>query len=236
MLQRTVLPVLLALVAAQAQTPAADTTAPAAAPSVQAPAPVKPAPAAPALDKPNALHMHPIATGVTLAVNSIPTWWYFTFERELGNGKSITIQPVFVTGEFAPEVFDDEDDNPIEVSQFGVTGAFRFYTNGQESRGNYFAPAIVYSKTTASQEGLEISTPFGSYKEDDVEITATVFGALVYAGYRGKNGAFSWFIDAGLGFQNVTLDASDGTDLDEVAEKVSSGIAYDVNYGIGIAF
>lgn len=257
MLQRTSLAVLLALAAAQAQTPTADTsaTAPAPAvqtpvpvkpdsataqaqtPTVQAPAPVKPAPAVASLEKPNAFHMHPIFTGVTLAVSGIPTWWYLTYERELGNGKSITIQPVFTTGQFEPDMIGlNDDENPVEVSWFGVTGAFRIYTNGSESRGHYFAPAFMYSKATGSQEGRVHTLGTSSYKEDDDEITVTTVGLLVYTGYRGKNGAFSWYIDAGLGYKNVSFDTSDDTDLDEVEDKLGSSLAYDVNYGIGIAF
>ena len=175
---------------------------------------------------------------MTLAIGSIPTWWYITYERELGNGKSITLQPLFTTGEFDPEFFDaGEDENPIEVSQFGLMGSYRIYTNGEKSRGHYFAPALMFSKLTVSQEGNTYESIIGPVRDEDIEITGTTFAALVYTGYRGKSGSFTWYIDAGIGFQKVSLDITgDNSDFEEIEDLSKTGLAVDVNYGIGFAF
>jgi len=232
---RITLSILLAIASTQAQdstatppvAPAAPTTAPVAAKAPTAP------------DKPNALYIHPVSTGLTLVISAIPTWWYFTYERELGNGRSITLQPMFTTGEFDPEIFGaDEDENPITVSQLGITAAYRIYTRSEESRSSYFAPAIMFSKLTVGQEGsYSYNYADARVQEEDIEISATTFGALIYGGFRSKGGTFSWYIDGGIGFRSVSLEVTgDDTDIDDIEDYSNTGLAYDVNYGIGIAF
>lgn len=198
---------------------------------------------APALDaapqpveRTQALYGHPTVTVITalsaLSGNT-PLIVPVTYEREMGDGKSWTLQPMLAVGTYNPmDTVRHKTDNGYDVAPnqsvfaVGILGTQRNYFNGKVSKGWYWAPALKLAFTHVSQ-------PFKQGKEgywSSIDVNALSIGGLGYVGWRGKWRAFTMYVDGGLGGQ-YSKNIGTGTQ-----DYTASGLAYDLNIGMGKAF
>lgn len=166
-------------------------------------------------EKSSALYFHPVATGI-LAAAGVPTL-YLTYEKELGSGRSWTLQPLFGSG-----TFKDSDKLETDVTQFGAITSYRFYHNGAESRGWYAAPAVGLCYMDLKRESYDV----GWFTIPEQSGSATQFGAMGMLGYRSRKQSFTWFWDIGLGFQALSTTG-------DVEAQQSTGVLVDMNLGLG---
>ena len=157
-----------------------------------------------------AIYGHPFITLITLSIEGFPTWVPVTYEKELPNGKSFTLQPMIGAGSFG------EGEDAVDLTDITITGAYRNYLNGAESKGAYLAPAAKLGFTKVS--------------DGDLSANFTAISGLVYIGVRGKwAGSVTMYSDVGIGY-GVGFGSGDDVDYS------SGGLALDLNIGVGAAF
>lgn len=165
----------------------------------------------------SALYFHPTATAI-LAAAGVPTA-YITYEKEMGSGRSWTLQPFFGAGSFK----DSDDPVSTDITQFGAITSYRLYRHGVESQGWYFAPALALCYMDLKRESYSL----GYFRSPEQSGSATQFGGLGYVGYRSrKQSAFTWFWDIGAGFQSISTTG-------DVEAQQSTGLLVDMNLGLG---
>lgn len=188
------------------------------------------------VERTQALYGHPTMTVISAlgaSTGSIPFMIPVTYEREMGDGKSWTLQPNLAFGTLAsndsvPHLYDRGYDKAPDFSvfQFLVTGTQRNYFNGQVSKGWYWAPALALGYARVTRPFKQGQDGFWSA----VDMNGFIVGAMGYVGWRGKWGAFTMYVDGGLGGQYVAASGSGTQDFTE------SGLALDINIGMGKAF
>lgn len=185
--------------------------------------------AAPTDEKSRAIYAHPAMTVISAlgaSSGAIPLILPVTYEREMGDGKSWTVQPTLVFGSLKQTAINNEEAPKLSVFELRLLGTQRNYFNGNVSEGWYWAPAV-------SLGYARISQPFkqGRYGYwSAVDINGYGAGALAYVGWRGKWSELTMYVDGGLGGQYISLS---GTGNQSYAK---SGVAFDLNIGMGKAF
>lgn len=186
--------------------------------------PVREASASDDGSKSQAIYVHPVQALVTAGIDSIPTYVSVTWERELGHGRSFTLQPT--------AIFGSVKNNHIDAPKYSTGGlqlaaAYRLYFNGQASEGYYFAPAI---------ELVYLSVSRGAYidRYDDAYPSASATGKGIgfagFFGHRSKWENFTLYYDIGAGWQSVSASGNNGYTVSK------SGLLLDANLGLGIPF
>lgn len=188
-----------------------------------------------------ALYAHPHSTVVQhLSApegGNVPFILPLTYEREFDDGKSWTLQPTISIGSQSQNdtAFYAEDHSlsegyelapDLDIIQFQLSASQRSYFNNKVCKGWYWAPAVnvLYA---------HISQPYQDGKKFDWPartMSALGIGVLGYVGWRGKWGAFTMYVDGGLGGQCIKYMGNSSRDL------AATSLTLDLNLGMGRAF
>jgi len=179
--------------------------------------------------KSQCFYFHPIVTIVGSAVKTVPPTIPVTYERELENAKSFTLQPTVRFGSY--KTSDSSDARTIETKGIQLIAAYRNYLNGKQSQGLYLAPGVRAGYVSYTQKSYAY-TSLSGYTYHTKELTADVTEAslLGYIGYRAKYENLSVYVDLGLGYSMAKIS---GDDVESVS---GTGLAADANLGIGFNF
>lgn len=192
------------------------------------------------VERVQALYAHPHSTVIqhlSAPDDKAPFILPVTYEREFDDGKSWTLQPTisigsqsqndtafYAEGHSLSEGYELAPD--LDVIQFQLSASQRSYFNGKVCKGWYWAPAIsvLYAHISQpSQDGKRFDWPART-------MSGLGLGALAYVGWRGKWGAFTMYVDGGLGGQCIKYMGNSSRDLAETS------LTLDANLGMGRAF
>ena len=173
-----------------------------------------------------ALQGHPLIMVFTGANGDVPFQFPATFEYGDAAGRSYAFQFTFAHGKEKSEC--DLDVEPPKFDVTGIKGVVerRMYWNGKAQEGLFLGPALMFKKSWAHRKEQIV----GNYRFFELDLSETSFGALGYLGYAWKPGNVKISWDIGLGFQHVSATGSREIKIDD------SGVAFDLNLGIGLAF
>jgi hypothetical protein len=171
-----------------------------------------------------AIYVHPLMVQATLGNDSVPFFLPITYERELGHGKSLAIQPTFIFGNIATPLQGEP-----KISAVGLKAmlAYHIFFNGVRAKGFYVGPALEALYLHASRAAFQ-----DSYGDSYPVATADEVGAgvLGFVGWRGKWRRWTMFVDLGAGGQLVHVSGNSGYSIS------ARGLAIDADLGFGIPF
>jgi len=160
------------------------------------------------------LYFHPLITAMTQAAGA-PTTIPLTYEHQLAPARSLSVQPMLILG-----TIDRNADHPdIDMFQLAVTGCYRMYFNGQETRRWYFAPGLGTGWATLNWDAD------GRYLGGTG--SAGVFGVVSYLGYVFRGTSLALDLNLGGGFRVVSGGG------ENMKSWTSSGPLLDANIGLG---
>ena len=166
------------------------------------------------------IYLHPFTLITTLAAKEMPLFLYVTGEFPLSGSNSLIVNPSLWTG---------GNDN-IDVFKFGSGVGIRRFANGEGSG--------FYLQLMGSLSYFSFEEKFTVYTE---KITASTSGPyadiLGYIGYSAKYSGISVFFDFGLGYGGSNIKAKASSNEDDLAFSLTAtGLAFDINIGLGIPF
>lgn len=172
----------------------------------------------------NTLYLHPLSLIISAAADIIPFALCVTYERALAPQTSLILTPALIAG----TVSDPNSDASIATSEMDLGIGIRHYLSRPGS-GIY-----LQAKANAGYATIELED-YVDYEWKTAKGSGMGFSILGYIGGKGQWGRTCMFLDAGIGYQyigaEVTLEGSDVT-----KEATKSGLGYDFNYALGVAF
>jgi hypothetical protein len=142
-----------------------------------------------------------------------------TYENNYAEQKSWIINPGVTVWKLS--------EGSSELALFGIdvnTGP-RFYL-GKSSSGIYLQSLLALGYAS-----IDVSSA-----DDEANASGFGGGLLGYVGTKGKWDRVSMFIDVGLGYQFSGLNFDSSVDSDLEGSVSATGLALDLNFGIGYSF
>lgn len=164
--------------------------------------------------------LHPITMLFWWGLFNMPTI-NLTIEGCVGPTFAIITRPMLLFWNDSRSLgYDDED---LSLWDVGVTEGIRYYF-GAHHKGLYVEPQFIYEHV-----GIEYSYD----NNDDLSVSANMFGGAVVVGYKILSGHFTMASD--LGFAYTTISVS-GKYKDDAEEVSSVGAGLTGSFSLGYAF
>jgi hypothetical protein len=177
-----------------------------------------------AMQNKTTLYVHPLSLIVGAAADILPLMLNFTIEQYLAPKAALIITPNYFMWDLSAGTNDE-----FSLKGFGAGIGYRKYL-GKPASGVYLQTKadIGYWMGTADY----INYSFQNKTADFSGIGASILG---YVGVKGKWDRISMFIDAGVGYGYLGMEA-DVPDADLNFDFGSTGVDFDFNFALGYSF